>query len=225
MDNSALARTIDHTLLKPAATAAEILQLCEEALEWSFYSACVNSAWISLAKERLANTPVKVVSVAGFPLGASSALAKCREVETAVGMGADEIDFVNNTGLLKDRSLAQIRAEFCDLVKAAQGCPLKVIIEASLLTDEEKTVVCELACEAGIAFVKTSTGFVGSGATVEDVLLMKRVVGDRARVKASAGIRDRDMAVRLLEAGADRLGTSAGVAIMEKSSVRSGQSY
>lgn len=222
MDKQRLAKAIDHTQLRPAATEADIRQLCSEALEWGFFSACVNTAWVPLAKKLLHGSPVKVVSVAGFPLGASSTAIKRYEIEQAVIMGADEVDFVQNTGLLKDRSLAKIRAEYKALVKAAEGRPLKVIIETSLLDEEEKILACRLACDAGIAFVKTSTGFLGGGATVEDVALMRKAVGNKAQVKASAGIRDAATAWSLLEAGADRLGTSASVAIMQGAAATAG---
>lgn len=223
MNKNILAYSIDHTLLKPDATEADIRKICSEAIQWRFYSVCVNTAWVPLAKSLLADSEVKVITVAGFPLGGASREIKALEIEKAIGMGVDEVDFVQNIGLMKERNLPKIVEEFKSLVEAAQGRPLKVIIETALLTRDEKIVSCQLACEAGIAFVKTSTGFLGSGATVEDVVLMKEIVGRDAKVKASGGIRDAKDAFKLLDAGADRLGTSAGVAIMHGAAV--GSSY
>lgn len=214
MDRLQLAKAIDHTLLKPDATAYEIAQLCGEARDWSFYAVCIHTSWVPLAKEFVRGSAVKVVSVAGFPLGACSSSIKRYEIEQAIGMGADEVDFVQNIGLLKERSLSELKKEFDVLVKASGGIPLKVIIETALLDEEEKVLACQLACDAGIAFVKTSSGFLGGGATVRDVALMRQVVGQRAGVKASAGIRDEKTAWAMLQAGANRLGTSAGVSIM-----------
>lgn len=216
ISRSELAAMIDHTQLKPSATGPEIEALCKEALEWGFYSACVNSAWITLAVSLLKGSPVKVISVSGFPLGATASIIKCREVEYDIAQGAEEVDFVINVGWVKENNHRAISQEFRDLVKAASGKDLKVIIETSMLTDAEKRQACKLAVEAGIKFVKTSTGFAGpgTGAKVEDVRLMKEAVAGRALVKASAGIRDLASALQLIEAGADRLGTSAGVAIV-----------
>jgi deoxyribose-phosphate aldolase len=210
-----LAAAMEHTLLRADASWPDILRLCSEAVQWQFYAVCVNGCWVPQVKEFLTGIPVKIVTVAGFPLGASQTLVKCYEVEEAFRSGADEVDFVQNIGFLKERSLDKLRQEFRDLVSASGGRPLKVIIETALLDEEEKKLACQLACEAGISFVKTSTGFAGGGATIADIALIHKVVEGKAKVKASGGIRNAAYAWELLCAGADRLGVSAGAAIMQ----------
>ena len=209
-----LARTIDHTLLKPTATRADIVKVCEEARRHGFASVCVNSTWIGLVARMLDGSRVMPICVVGFPLGAMATAAKAAETRQAIADGAQEIDMVIDIGALKggdhDRVFDDIRA----VVQAAQGRPVKVILETSLLQRDEKIVGCAISKAAGAAFVKTSTGFAGGGATVEDVRLMRAVVGPDMGVKASGGVRDLNDARALLAAGADRLGASASVAIV-----------
>ena len=209
-----LNKYIDHTLLKPEASEEQILKLCDEALEYDFYSVCVNSCYVPLAVEKLAGSDVKVAAVAGFPLGAMSTSSKVFEAREAVEAGASEIDMVINVGALKEGRYEYVLHEIAALVDV---CPcLKVIIETCLLTDEEIVKACELAAAAGADFVKTSTGFSTGGATPEDVALMRRVVGDKAKIKASGGIKTLADAKKFIELGADRLGCSAGVQIMKE---------
>lgn len=215
MNPSKIASTIEHTFLKPTATAADIEQLCKEAQHWKFHGVCVNSVWIELAVNLLGNSNVKIISTAAFPLGASATPIKCREVEFALSRGAHEVDFVINIGWLKSGDLHALAAEFRDLVETASGKPLKVILETCFLTEQEKKIACQLAVGAGISFVKTSTGYGPTGATIDDVKLMKSLVGDKTLVKASGGIRDYETAQKMLQAGADRLGTSSGIAILQ----------
>ncbi len=205
----------DHTMLKPDASKEEILKLCTEALQYNFASVCVNAYRTALAAEKLKGSAVKVCTVIGFPLGASPTRVKVYETEEAVRDGAQEIDMVLNIGALKDRAYHEVRQEIKEVKKACGNVLLKVIIETCLLTDEEKEKACELSVEAGADYVKTSTGFSSGGATVEDVALMRRTVGKRAGVKASGGIRDRQTAEAMIKAGADRLGTSATIKIVE----------
>lgn len=209
-----LNKYIDHTLLKPEATEEQILKLCDEALEYDFYSVCVNSCYVPLAVDKLSGSDVKVVAVAGFPLGAMSTASKVFEAREAVETGASEIDMVINVGALKEGRYEYVLHEITALVDV---CPcLKVIIETCLLTDEEIVKACELAVEAGADFVKTSTGFSTGGATSEDIALMRETVGNKAKVKASGGIRTLADAEKFVELGADRLGCSAGVQIMKE---------
>lgn len=209
-----LNKYIDHTLLKPEATEEQILKLCDEALEYDFYSVCVNSCYVPLAVDKLSGSDVKVAAVAGFPLGAMSTASKVFEAREAVEAGASEIDMVINVGALKEGRYEYVLHEITALVDV---CPcLKVIIETCLLTDEEIVKACELAVEAGADFVKTSTGFSTGGATSEDVALMRETVGNKAKVKASGGIRTLADAEKFVELGADRLGCSAGVQIMKE---------
>ena len=209
-----LNRMIDHTLLKANATRAQIEKLCDEALEYNFASVCVNTCWVPLAHEKLAGSEVNTCCVVGFPLGAMLTEAKAAETRLAVEAGADEVDMVINIGWLLDGEYDAVRDDIAAVVKAADGKCVKVIIEACLLTDEQKVKACELSVDAGATFVKTSTGFSTGGATVADVALMRKTVGDRCLVKAAGGIHTADEARAMVEAGADRLGCSAGIQIM-----------
>lgn len=206
---------IDHTLLKPEATKEQIIQLCEEAKIHRFKSVCVNPAYIDLAREKLAGSNVLVCTVIGFPLGANTVKVKVYETQDAVNRGADEIDMVINIGKAKEHDYAYIEEEIRQVVQAAGGKTVKVIIETALLTDEEKVQVCLAAKRAGAHFVKTSTGFSSGGATVEDVKLMKETVGDEVEVKASGGVRSKEDALKMIEAGATRIGTSSGIKIVQ----------
>lgn len=210
-----IARFIDHTLLKPDAVEADIRRLCQEAKEFGFYAVCVNSNYVSLCVQELKGTPIKVASVVGFPLGAIESASKAFEARRAIELGAKEIDMVLPIGALKDRKLQVVEKDIQSVVQATGGSPVKVILETSLLTDDEKVIACELSVKAGAAFVKTSTGFGGGGATVEDVRLMKQTVGDNAEVKASGGVRSLEQALAMIQAGATRLGTSSGVALVK----------
>ena len=211
-----IAKYIDHTVLAADARKERIEALCKEAYQHGFASVCVNSCWVSMAAKLLEGTEVKVCTVVGFPLGAMDSVSKADEARNAVRNGADEIDMVINIGFLKSGMYDEALEDIREVRKAAEGKTLKVIIETCLLTDEEKRKACELSEEAGADFVKTSTGFSTGGATVEDVALMKSVVGDRLRVKASGGIRDYKTAKAMIEAGASRIGASAGVRIVEE---------
>ncbi len=206
---------IDHTNLKPFAQAQDIEKLCKEAVKYNFASVCINPYNIPLAKKLLKGSDVKVCTVIGFPLGANTTAVKVAETENAYELGCDEFDMVINVGALKDNMDDYVKNEISAVVKAAKGKTVKVIIETGLLTDEEKVRAVKLSCEAGAHFVKTCTGFSAGVATCEDVSLMKRNVTGNVKVKASAGIKTKESALALIEAGADRLGTSAGAAIME----------
>ena len=210
-----LNRYIDHTLLKAEATEADIRKLCKEAIEYDFYAVCVNSCYVSLASKELADSGVKVASVVGFPLGAAHTAAKVCETEIAVSEGADEIDMVLNIGALKEGRYNFMEEDMRAVVQAAakRSAIVKVILETCLLTDDEVIKACQLAQNAGAAFVKTSTGFSTGGATAHHVKLMKDTVGDALQVKASGGIRDKSKALEIIKAGADRIGASASVAI------------
>ena len=212
-----LAKMIDHTLLKPDATQQEIAQLCFEARKYEFASVCVNPTWVSLCAELLKGSPVKVCTVIGFPLGATSSETKAFETETAIKQGATEIDMVINIGALKARDLDTVAKDIRGVVNAAHphGAIVKVIIETVLLTDEEKTIASLLSKEAGADFVKTSTGFAGGGATTHDVALMRKAVGPEMGVKASGGVRTFEDAESMIKAGATRIGASAGVKILQ----------
>lgn len=209
-----LAKYIDHTLLKPEATKVQILRLCEEALQNHFYGVCVNSGMISTCCEILKNTKIKIVSVVGFPLGACETSVKTFEASRAFNLGAHEVDMVLNISALKARDYQFVEKEIASIVHAAGGQIVKVILETFLLTDEEKVKACELAVSAGAHFVKTSTGFGGGGASVADILLMKKSVAGKALVKASGGIKNYAVAMDLIAAGASRLGTSSGVLLV-----------
>lgn len=207
---------IDHTLLKPDAKKEQIQQLCEEAREYSFASVCVNPTWVSYAKECLTDSYVKVCTVIGFPLGATTPEVKAFEAKNAINNGAEELDMVINIGALKNKDDELVEKDICAVVEAAKGKALvKVIIETCLLTDEEKVRACKLAKKAGAHFVKTSTGFSTGGASFEDVRLMRETVGEEMGVKASGGIRTTYDALKMIEAGATRIGTSSGVAIIK----------
>ena len=209
-----LAKFIDHTLLKPEASKADIEKLCREALQHKFYSVCVNGSRVIQARSLVEDSGVKVAAVVGFPLGAMDADAKRYETEIAIDMGAEEIDLVLNIGRLKEGDSKYVLRELRDVVEAADERPVKVIIESCLLTREEKILACELVVESGAHFIKTSTGFSTGGATIDDVKLLREHVGAKFGVKASGGIRDTKTALAMIEAGATRLGTSAGIAIV-----------
>lgn len=211
-----VAGMIDHTLLKADAVEAEILKLVSEAKQFKFASVCVNPFWVKTAAELLAETPeVKVCTVIGFPLGATTTETKVFETKNAIENGADEVDMVINIGALKDKQDDFVERDIRSVVEAAKGKALtKVIIETSLLTDEEKIRACRLAVKAGADYVKTSTGFSSGGATAADVQLMRQTVGLEVGVKASGGVRSREDAIAMIEAGATRIGASAGIAIV-----------
>ena len=209
-----LNKYIDHTNLKPTATAADIQALCADARKWDFASVCVNPAYVPLAKECLAGSDVKVCTVIGFPLGQNTTNVKIAETRQAFADGCDEFDMVINVGKLKDGDYAYVQEEIAAVVHAAYGKTVKVIIETGLLTDEEKALATRLACAGGAHFVKTCTGVSVGAATVADIRLMKANITEGVKLKASAGIRCYEDAAALIEAGADRLGTSAGVAIV-----------
>lgn len=209
-----LNKYIDHTILKANATRAQVEKLCDEAAEHEFSSVCVNSCWVPLCAERLAGTGVNVCTVIGFPLGAMSTAGKAVEAAAAVADGADELDMVINVGWLVAGEDGLVRDDIAAVVAAAKGRCVKVIIEACLLTDEQKARACELSAEAGATFVKTSTGFSTGGATVRDVALMAKTAAGRCKVKASGGIHNAAEAQAMIDAGADRIGTSSGIAIV-----------
>ncbi|HUI08890.1 MAG TPA: deoxyribose-phosphate aldolase [Bacteroidota bacterium] len=214
-----LARLIDHTLLRPEATSGEIEQLCAEALQYSFASVCVNPTWVPLCARLCRGSSVRVCTVIGFPLGATSSASKASESEQALRDGARELDMVINIGLLKSGEYAAVQADIAAVVRAARraGALTKVIIETALLEDDEKIKACVLASRAGADFVKTSTGFSKGGATAGDVALMRRVVGSAMGVKASGGVRSREDALAMVRSGADRIGASASVKIVSAS--------
>lgn len=207
---------IDHTLLKQNATKQQIITLCEEAKKYDFASVCINPTWVKTCAEQLMESDVKVCTVIGFPLGATTTAVKAFEAKSAIENGATEIDMVINIGALKDKHMALVTEDIRAVKLAAGKLVVKVIIETCLLNDEEKVLACEAALNAGADFVKTSTGFSTAGATVEDVRLMKSVVGSKALVKAAGGVRTYEDLVAMIEAGADRIGTSAGVALLNK---------
>jgi deoxyribose-phosphate aldolase len=211
-----LAKLIDHTLLKADATEAEVNKLIEEAKANLFASVCINPVWVKTAAEQLKDTPeVKVCTVIGFPLGATTSEVKAFETVNAIENGADEVDMVINISALKDKKYDVVENDIKAVVNAAKGKALtKVIIEACLLTDEEKVKACELAVKAGADFVKTSTGFSTGGATAEDIALMRKTVGENTGVKASGGVRSLEDAESMVKAGATRIGASSGVAIV-----------
>lgn len=210
-------RMIDHTNLKPEAKKEDILKLINEAKEHHFASVCVNPTWVDLAAKELKGTDVKVCTVIGFPLGANTMETKAFETKDAIEKGAEEVDMVINVSKLKDGEYDDVKADISGVVEAAKGKALvKVIIETCLLTNEEKEIACNLAKEAGADYVKTSTGFSNGGATVEDVALMAKTVGQNMGVKASGGVRTKKDATAMIEAGATRLGASSGVEIVSE---------
>ena len=210
-----LNKYIDHTILKATASGTDVQKLCEEAIEHEFYSVCVNGCYVVDAKHLLQGTDVKVAAVVGFPLGAMTTAAKIFEAKEAVENGASEIDMVINVAKLKDGEFEYVENEIRQIKEAIGDNVLKVIIETCYLTDEEKVKACELSLAAKADFVKTSTGFGTDGATYEDVKLMKSVVDDNAKVKASGGVRDKETAQKYIDLGAERLGTSSGIDIVK----------
>ncbi|MDN3426859.1 deoxyribose-phosphate aldolase [Microbacterium sp. APC 3898] len=211
-----IASYIDHTLLKPESTESQVIQLCKEAAEFKFASVCVNPTWVETAAAELAGTEVKVCTVIGFPLGASTPETKAFETTDAISKGAGEIDMVLNVGALKSGNTDHVKKDIEAVVNAAKGKAIvKVILETCLLTDEEKAAASRLSKEAGADFVKTSTGFSTGGATVEDVKLMRETVGSDLGVKASGGVRSLEDVQAMIEAGATRIGASSGVKIMQ----------
>ena len=208
---------IDHTNLRPEATREQIIQLCQQALKFGFAAVVVNPCYVPLAVSQVGSSAVKVATVVGFPLGATLTDVKRFEAAEATRLGAREIDMVLNVGALKSGDHAQVLADIRSVAKATHGAGaiLKVILETVLLTDDEKRTACQICVEAGADFVKTSTGFLGGGATVADIALMRSVVGKDVGVKASGGIRTTAGALAMIEAGANRIGTSSGVAIIE----------
>lgn len=209
-------KLIDHTALKPNTTKDEILKLLDEAKTYDFASVCVNPCWIELAHQKLKHTDVKVCTVIGFPLGANTTEVKVFETKDAIEKGAQEIDMVINIAMLKDKEYDYVENEIHQIVEVAKDKALvKVIIEACLLTDEEKIKACELSQKAGADFVKTSTGFSTGGATVHDVALMRKTVGTDMGVKASGGVHTHEEALAMIEAGANRIGASAGVKLLK----------
>ena len=210
-----LNKYIDHTILKATASGTDVQKLCEEAIEHEFYSVCVNGCYVADAKHILQGSDVKIAAVVGFPLGAMTTAAKVFEAKEAVENGASEIDMVINVAKLKDGEFEYVENEIRQIKEAIGDNVLKVIIETCYLTDEEKVKACELSLAAKADFVKTSTGFGTDGATYEDVKLMKSVVGDNAKVKASGGVRDKETAQKYINLGAERLGTSSGIDIVK----------
>lgn len=206
---------IDHTILKPETTKAQILTLCEEAKQFNFASVCVNPTWVATCANELKGTDVKVCTVIGFPLGATFKEVKAYETKLAIENGASEIDMVINVGAAKDQNWELVYEDIKAVVEAANGVLVKVIIETCLLTDEEKVKACEMAVKAGAHFVKTSTGFSTGGTTAADVALMRQTVGESVGVKASGGVRTAEDMKVMVEAGANRIGTSGGVSLVQ----------
>lgn len=218
-----VARMIDHTLLKPEGTREEIIQLCKEAKEFQFASVCINPGWVSLAAKELKDSKVDVCTVIGFPLGATSSKIKALETRIAIEDGATEVDMVINVGFLKSKMYDEVEADIRSVVEAASCSHVltKVILETCLLTDEEKVIACILSKNAEANFVKTSTGFSKGGATVQDIALMRKVVGPLMGVKASGGVRSFDDAEKMIAHGASRIGASASVAIVKHEETKS----
>ena len=211
---NSLSSHIDHTNLRPDALHSDIEILCKEAVQYKFASVCINPVYVSYAKSILKDENPKVCSVVGFPLGADSEEMKYAEARFLIFQGVDEIDMVMNIAFLKERKLDLVKNETKKVVEAADGNCVKVIIETSLLNQDEKALACNIVMESGAAFVKTSTGFSSPGATLEDVRLIKKVVGDRVGIKASGGIKTKNEALKLIEEGSTRIGTSRGVEII-----------
>ena len=217
-----IAAYIDHTLLKPDATPKEIDQLCEEALRYKFYAVCVNSGRIAQCNAILEKTDVRIACVVGFPLGANDSAVKIYETTRALNLGASEIDMVLNIGALKAKEYFFVENEIHEIVRAAEGKIVKVILETSFLNTEEKVKASQICLNAGAHFIKTSTGFGGGRATVEDIQLIKKTIGNQALIKASGGIKNLQFALDLIQAGANRLGTSSGVALVAGEEIKSG---
>jgi deoxyribose-phosphate aldolase len=217
-----MAAMIDHTMLKPDATREQLIQICDEAKQYSFATVCVNSANIPLVARQLRGSTVKPIAVVGFPLGAATSQAKAFEAREAIRAGAEEIDMVINIGALKSKDYKTVFEDIKTVVEASKPHKVKVILETSQLNEEEKVISCALSKTAGAAFVKTSTGFGGGGATVKDITLMRRIVGLDMEVKASGGIRTREDAQKMIQAGADRIGASASVAIVTGQDAKKG---
>lgn len=211
-----LSKYIDHTLLKADALEKDIIKLCQEAKEYDFKSVCINPSYIPLVKKELADSDVLVCTVVGFPLGQMSTQAKVFETKDALEKGADEIDMVLNIAKLKDGDLDYVTKEIKDVKDVCKDHVLKVIIEACLLSDDEKKAACECILKAGADFVKTSTGFSTGGATFEDVALLKSCVGDKCQVKAAGGVRSHEDFLKMIKLGADRIGTSSGVKLLKE---------
>lgn len=209
-----LNRYIDHTLLSASATEADILKLCDEALKYNFYSVCVNSCYVQIAKQALGRSEVKICTVVGFPLGAMSTEAKIFEAKTAIEQGATEIDMVINIGRLKSKNYLAVLKDISKVKQAIGIIPLKVILEISELSKNEIVKACEICIDAKADFVKTSTGFSKSGATLTAVKIMRKTVRDKLKIKASGGIRDAETAQKYVDIGVDRIGASSGVAMM-----------
>ncbi|WP_454054093.1 deoxyribose-phosphate aldolase [Clostridium sp. Marseille-Q7071] len=214
-----IASMIDHTILKADTTIEQVKKICDEAKEYKFKSVCVNSCYTKFVSDELKDSGVLVCTVVGFPLGTMDSKAKAFETARAIELGANEIDMVINIGALKDKNYDLVLKDIKEVVETAKDKAIvKVIIEACLLTEEEKIKACELSVEAGADFVKTSTGFSTGGATVEDIKLMRKVVGPQIGVKASGGVRTTEDALKFIEAGANRIGASASIAIVNKDS-------
>jgi len=211
-----LASMIDHSLLRPNATLEELKKVCREAIDYGFKTVCINPVFVAEAASLLKGTHVLVCSVVGFPFGTHSPQTKAFEASEVIRLGAREVDMVIRVGALKDKKDREVVEDIRAVVDAAKGCPVKVILETCYLTDEEKIRGCRLVLEAGASFVKTSTGFASGGATVEDIKLMRRTVGGSFGVKAAGGIRALEDALKMIEAGASRLGTSGSVAIIQQ---------
>ncbi len=213
-----LEKYIDHTLLKADATSSDVISLCHEAIEYGFHSVCVNSSFVYIAYKELKYTPIQITAVCGFPLGSMSTDAKVYEAKSSCENGADEIDMVIHIGKLKEKDYKYVKNDIYSVASVvhAHNCILKVIIETCLLSEDEKIKACKLSVDAGADFVKTSTGFNKGGATISDVMLIKTAVNQQCMIKASGGIRDTQTALSMIEAGADRLGVSSSIQIVNK---------
>ncbi len=214
MQPNELAKFIDHTALTAEKTEKDIVQLCQEALEHHFCSVCINSGYIPLAKQQLSGSDVKICTVVGFPLGANLSAVKAFEAQKAIEAGAEEIDMVINVGWIKSGKWEDVQADIQAVLNACNGKTLKVILETCLLSKDEIVQACTICRELNVGFVKTSTGFNKGGATVEDIALMRKIVGENIGVKASGGVRDTETAISMINAGATRIGASAGIAII-----------
>lgn len=214
MQSYDIAQFIDHTALTAEKTEQDILVLCNEAIEHNFFSVCINSGYIPLARQKLQNTNVKICTVVGFPLGANLSTVKAFEAKEAIKAGATEIDMVINIGWIKSNQWESVKADIQAVLAACEGALLKVILETCLLTKEEIITACKICRELGVGFVKTSTGFNKGGATVENIALMRQVVGENIGVKASGGVRDTKTAIEMIKNGATRIGSSSGIAII-----------